>query len=462
MNRRLNRRALFLFAADIAVISGAIVIALYLRLGADGLWFQLSENLGWLRVAIVTVVCLTSLYFFDLYDFSVMNDRRELKARLVQALGGGWIFLAAIFYAFPFSEIGRGTELYSMGISLVMLVGLRTSIHFLLGHPGIGEKILIVGDADLVVDTAKAAFDRRDYGLRIAGYITNDFSKIEGRVPEVKYLGSIERLEEIVDQEHIDSIVIGVRERRGAIPATTLLRLRLAGRVSIEECSSFFERVTGRVHLDSLHPSGLIYSDHSHRTQLAFYSRDLFYRTLALIGLIVSLPAALLVAVLIILESEGGFFYKQERVGKNGSIFQLIKFRSMKVDAEADGKPVWAVDGDSRTTFVGRIIRKIRLDEVPQFWNIVKGEMNFIGPRPERPHFVSKLSEEVPYYELRHLIAPGLTGWAQIKYPYGASVDDARNKLQYDLYYIKNRNLLLDVKIMFETVKTILFGRGAR
>jgi lipopolysaccharide/colanic/teichoic acid biosynthesis glycosyltransferase len=179
-------------------------------------------------------------------------------------------------------------------------------------------------------------------------------------------------------------------------------------------------------------------------------------------GIIISLPIAVVTAIIIKLESDGGVLYRQERVGRNGTVFKLLKFRSMHSDAEADGRPVWATSDDQRATSFGRLIRKVRIDEIPQFWNILKGEMSFIGPRPERPQFVAELAEKIPFYEHRHLVAPGLTGWAQIKYPYGASVEDAREKLQYDLYYIKNQSLALDAIIIFETVKTVLFGKGGR
>jgi lipopolysaccharide/colanic/teichoic acid biosynthesis glycosyltransferase len=185
------------------------------------------------------------------------------------------------------------------------------------------------------------------------------------------------------------------------------------------------------------------------------------HRTVALFGAILSFPIAIITAILIKLESRGPIFYRQERVGKNGRTFSLMKFRSMRIDAEKDG-PVWAKTEDERTTRVGRIIRKIRVDEIPQFWNILRGDMNFVGPRPERPHFIAQLAEEIPFYEQRHLVAPGLTGWAQIKYPYGASIEDAKQKLEYDLYYLKNQSITLDATIMFETIKTILLGRGGR
>ncbi len=265
---------------------------------------------------------------------------------------------------------------------------------------------------------------------------------------------------EIVSREGVNRIVVSMGERRGQFPTQQLLDLSLSGDVAIEECASFYERLTGRVSLDMLRPSWLIFSGRGRQARLSGALRTFMHRFAALAGFVLSLPLALLTAVLIKLESPGPVFYTQERVGKNGRPFRLYKFRSMRTDAEKDG-PVWAgKDGDARVTRVGRVIRKIRLDEIPQFWNILRGEMNFVGPRPERPHFVRQLAEEIPFYEQRHLIPPGLTGWAQIKYPYGASVEDARQKLQYDLYYIKNQSLVLDAVILFETVKTILFGRG--
>jgi exopolysaccharide biosynthesis polyprenyl glycosylphosphotransferase len=233
----------------------------------------------------------------------------------------------------------------------------------------------------------------------------------------------------------------------------------LSGDVSIEESASFYERLTGRVLLDMIRPSWLIFSSRGRRARTNEVLRIVIHRIVALLGAILSLPIAILTALLIKIDSRGPVLYKQERVGQNGRTFTLMKFRSMRIDAEKDG-PVWASSGDDRMTRVGRIIRKIRVDEIPQFWSILRGDMNFVGPRPERPHFVSQLAQEIDYYEQRHLVAPGLTGWAQIKYPYGASIADAKKKLEYDLYYIKNQNLALDATIMFETIKTILSGRG--
>ncbi len=461
MNRNaFSFRTLGLLLADAAFIYGGIILAVYLRVGVSGADFELNEKNGWMKVALATLVCLLVLYFYDLYDFTVMGNRRELMLRLVQALGIAWALMAFVFYFIPPLLLGRGISIISVPVVLVLLLVWRIIIHYLMGHPEIGEKILIVGAGDAAIDTAQAVWDRRDAGYRIVGFVTEDEEWVQKNLPDVKILGATEEMEEIVKAGGIDRIVIAVRERRGLFPTETLLRMSLAGDVSIEECTSFFERITGQVHLDMLRPSWLIFAGRGRDTRLKTVFRETIHRLLGLIGLIISLPLALITAALIKLDSKGPVFYKQERVGKNGKPFEVIKFRSMKTDAEKDGVPIWATTEDDRTTRVGRIIRKIRVDEVPQFWNIIKGEMMFVGPRPERPHFVSQLAEEIHFYEHRHLVAPGLTGWAQIKYPYGASVEDARQKLQYDLYYIKNQSLPLDMIIVFETIKTVLFGKG--
>ncbi len=457
---RFTPRTVWLILADTAIIYGGIILALYARLGVDGSDYQLNERGGWLKIGLATAVCLLILYFYDLYDFTVMGNRRELMLRLVQALGIAWALLALLFYFVPELLIGRGVSIFSVVIVLTLLLIWRIMIHYLTGHPEIGEKILIVGTGRAAEDTAQAALKRRDAGYRISGFVTENGTDPNKKIAGKSILGSTFDLAEIVKAEKIDRIVIAVRERRGSFPTETLLKMSLAGNVDIEECTSFFERVTGQVHLDMVRPSWFIFDGRRRDTRLSIFFREVVHRLLALIGLTLSLPIVLLTIVLIKLDSKGEIFYKQERVGKNGRVIKVIKFRSMKTDAEADGKPIWATTDDDRTTRVGRVIRKIRVDEIPQFWNIIKGEMSFVGPRPERPHFVAQLAEEIPFYEHRHLTAPGLTGWAQIKYPYGASVEDARNKLQYDLYYIKNQSLALDLVIVFETVKTVLFGRG--
>jgi sugar transferase (PEP-CTERM system associated) len=459
---QLSPRKLVLILADAAIIFGGVIMAMYLRLGFDGPLYELNERHGWIKIGLVSLVCILNLYFYDLYDYVVMTNRRELMLRMVQAMGIAWALLAVVFYFAPFMLIGRGVSVISVPLVLGLLLSWRIFIHWLTGHPEIGEKILVVGTGKAALDTAEAVWERRDAGYRIVGFVSENGAKPREKLGRSEILGKAHDLEGIIRSENIDRVVIAVRERRGAFPTEALLRMSLAGDVSIEECTSFFERITGKVHIDMLRPSWLIFAGRQRDSRMKAVFRESVHRVLALIGLILSLPICIFAAILIKLESRGPIFYRQERVGKNGRTFNVIKFRSMRTDAEADGTPVWAIDNDRRVTLVGRVIRKIRVDEIPQFWNILKGEMNFVGPRPERPHFVKQLSHEVSFYEHRHLVAPGLTGWAQIKYPYGASVDDAIQKLQYDLYYIKNQSLTLDMVIIFDTVKTVLFGKGGR
>ncbi len=459
---RFSLRIICLIIADAAILYCGVILAMYLRLGLAGSDNELNAKNGWFKIALASSVCLIILYFYDLYDYVVMTNRRELMLRLVQALGIAWALLALLFYFVPPLLLGRGVSVISVPLVLALLLGWRIAIHLLTGHPEIGEKILVVGTGQTALDTAEAVWERRDAGYRIAGFISENGAKPMQKLGKSVILGKAPDLESVIRNEKIDRVVIAVRERRGAFPTEALLKMSLAGEISIEECTSFFERITGKVHVDMLRPSWLIFAGRRRDTPIKTVFRESVHRMLALFGLLLSLPLALLTAIAIKLESRGPVLYKQERVGRNGRVFNVIKFRSMKIDAEANGEPIWATADDERTTNVGRVIRKLRIDEIPQFWNILRGDMNFVGPRPERPHFVQQLATEIPYYEHRHLVAPGLTGWAQIKYPYGASVDDAIQKLQYDLYYIKNQSLTLDLVIVFETVKTVLFGKGGR
>ncbi len=447
--------------AEAVLVYGAIIGAVYLRVGVEGAPFELIDKNGYLKAAVAGFFCLAAFYLFDLYDFLVMHDRRELVLRLIQALGLAWIALAFSFYTFPSLMLGRGISLIALPLALGLMVLWRVSIHWFLGHPDFGERILIVGSGNLAVEMAREVLNRPDAGYRIVGFVGTDADLLGKSLINPRVIGLTEELDKVVKRENIDRIVVAMGERRGQLPTDKLLQLSLTGEVTIEEGQSFYERITGRVSLNMLRPSWLIFSGRGRQKKIAAFARTAVHWLVALIGAILSLPIVIVTAILIKLESRGPVFYKQERVGKNGRTFVLTKFRSMRVDAEQDG-PVWASKGDSRTTRVGRVIRKIRIDEIPQFWHILKGEMSFVGPRPERPHFVAQLAEEIPFYEQRHLIAPGLTGWAQIKYPYGASIEDARQKLQYDLFYIKNHGLVLDAIIIFETIKIILFGRGAQ
>ena len=456
---RLKSRTILLLMVEALLLFGGLIIAVYVRMGAVDAEETLLHHNGFYKAGLATVFCLAAFYLFDLYDFVIMHDRRELVLRLLQALGLAWVAMALTFYALPKVMIGRGVSLISLPLAMLMMVGWRLSIHWVLGHPELGERILIVGSGPFAVEIARETLERKDAGYRVIGFVDNDPALVGKSLINPKVIGLTSELAVLVQRENIDRLVVAIGDRRGQFPTQELLKLSLSGDVSIEESASFYERLTGRVLLDMIRPSWLIFSSRGQRARLNEMLRIVMHRVIAFAGATLSLPIALLTAILIKLESRGPVLYKQERVGKNGRPFTVMKFRSMRMDAEKDG-PVWAKSDDDRMTRVGRIIRKIRVDEIPQFWNILRGDMNFVGPRPERPHFVATLAQEIPYYEQRHLIAPGLTGWAQINYPYGASIDDARQKLQYDLFYIKNQNLALDATIMFETIKTILFGKG--
>jgi sugar transferase (PEP-CTERM system associated) len=441
------------------LLFSGVIIAVYVRLGAAGAEDALIVHYGFYKAGLATVFCLSSFYLFDLYDFVVMHDRAELVLRLLQALGLAWVALALLFYAVPQVMVGRGVSFVSLPLALLLMVGWRIAIHWVLGHPEWGERILIVGSGAFAIEIARETLGRPDARFRVIGFVDNDPALVGKSLINPKVIGLTSELGALVKRENVDRIVVAIGDRRGQFPTQELLRLSLSGDVSIEESAAFYERLTGRVLLDMIRPSWLIFSSRGRRARFNEIACVTIHRAVALMGAILSLPIAIVTALLIKIDSRGPILYKQERVGKNGRPFTLMKFRSMRTDAEKNG-PVWASNGDDRTTRVGRVIRKIRVDEIPQFWNILRGDMNFVGPRPERPHFVSQLAQEIPYYEQRHLIAPGLTGWAQIKYPYGASIEDAKQKLQYDLYYIKNQSLALDATILFETIKTILFGRG--
>jgi len=361
---------------------------------------------------------------------------------------------------------GEGAVHYANGVptmTMVLALGLmicwRVAIHWLLSHPRLGERVLIVGSGLPAVNLAREAVARRDLGYRIIGFVAEDSAQVGRSLFNPSVIGVIDDLNAIVERERVDRVVVALDDRRGHMPVEQLLKLRLQGGAMIEEGTALYERVTGKISVEMLRPSWIIFSGGSKRGPVWFAVRRFLNLMTATLGIALSLPVALLTALAIKLESPGPIFYQQERVGKNGRTFTIFKFRSMRQDAE-QGVPVWAAAEDERTTYVGRFIRKVRIDELPQFINILRGEMSFVGPRPERPFFVEQLTQLIPFYSQRHLVEPGLTGWAQVMYPYGASVEDALQKLQYDLYYIKNASLFFDLWILLKSFKIIFFGRG--
>ncbi len=468
-------RTFTLFLVESGLVISAVLLSLYWRLYLEfGTSFSevLFSFWGIVKVLLITSVCQFVFYIFGLYDISTARSRRDLFASIVQAVAIAWVILGLIFMLIPQTQMlfgyndqrgearyADGAPITAMVMTFFFMICWRVIIHWLLSHPALSERILIVGTGASAVELAREVLSRRDLGYRVVGFIGEDASQVGQSLFNPSVIGVVAELNSIVKREKVDRVVVALSDRRGHLPVDQLLKLRLQGSAVIEEGTALYERVTGRISVEMLRPSWIIFSGGSKRSRYWLAVRRVLNIMAGIIGLVVSFPLWIMTALAIKLESPGPVFYRQERVGKNGHPFNVIKFRSMRQDAEKSG-PVWAAKVDDRTTRVGRFIRKVRIDELPQFINVLRGEMAFVGPRPERPFFVDQLNELIPFYSQRHLVEPGITGWAQVRYDYGASVEDALQKLQYDLYYIKNATLLFDLWILMESMKIILFGRG--
>ena len=456
-------RRLFLVVIETLLLLTVGFAATYVRAGGDTS-YELFSRRGWMKLLLVTFIIQLAFYLFDLYDLRATRSYRRVIINLCVALIAATVMLSILFYAVPVLEMGRGILLVEMAIVAALIPAWRLIIAWSDGHPqlGVRERVLILGSGEQAIEIARATLERSNAGFHIVGFVDNTPELVGKSLINPSVIGLTDDISLLVERHQVDRIVVAVEDRRGKFPTEELLNLTLSGRIAVEESARYYERLTGKIASEMLRPSWLIFSRGSRYSNVTHHVRSILNAGLALSGFALSLPVMILTAIAVRLDSRGPIFYTQERVGKNGRVFKIIKFRSMRAGAEANSGPVWAEASDPRVTRVGRIIRKLRLDELPQFINVIRGDMNFVGPRPERPVFVEQLSEIIPYYSQRHLIKPGLTGWAQIKYPYGASVEDAIEKLRYDLYYIKNQSLLLDAAIVFETVKTVLFGRGGR
>ena len=456
-------RRLFLVFTETVILMLAALAATYVRFGSESSAAVLQHR-GWLKLMMLTAVIQLAFYLFDLYDLPATRRYRRVIINLLIALGVATVLLSILFYLVPALQLGRGVFLVDVTLILALIPAWRLLVAWSAGHPqlGVRERVLILGSGEQAIELARATLERRHAGFHIVGFVDNKPELVGKSLINPSVIGLTADLSGLVKQYQVDRIVVAVADRRGVFPTEELLNLSLSGRIAVEESARYYERLTGKIDCEMLRPSWLIFSRGNRFSDFDYHLRRVVNTGFAAIGLVLSLPLMLLTAIAVKLESRGPVFYIQERVGKKGRRFKIIKFRSMRVGAEATSGPVWAEEDDPRITRVGRIIRKLRFDELPQFINVLRGEMNFVGPRPERPMFVDQLNAIVPYYSQRHVVKPGLTGWAQIKYPYGASVEDAIEKLRYDLYYIKNQSLLLDATIMFETVKIVLFGRGGR
>ena len=411
------------------------------------------------QALLVTVIFQLSFCFFDLYDLKEQLPAAEDIARTAQAFGVGCILLGIIYFLFPAIMISSGIFWTGYLATCVAIFGWRFLYNFVLDRRIFSQNILILGAGYMAAEIAEELRKSRDSGYKIGGFV-GEGNPACSCYKDIPFFPDHTDLLNLCRENHAQKIVVALDDRRGATPVKELLSCKLAG-VPIEDGISFYERVTGKIIVEKVNPSWLIFADGFKKGRIVAFGKRTIDIFCAVFGLLVFLPVILISALILKLESPGGIFYYQERVGEKGKGFKVIKFRSMIADAEKDG-PVWAMKNDTRITRFGSFIRKTRIDEIPQMWNVLKGEMSFVGPRPERPVFVEQLSKKIPYYSLRHSVKPGITGWAQVCYPYGASEEDALRKLEYDLYYIKNMTFQMDLWIIFQTIKTVLFRKGAR
>ena len=418
-------------------------------------YFAFSEIIGLALLMLFVMACL------GVYQLDLWVSPKATQIRMIIALLLG--YLVAVVANLRFDEL-HPFEGYQLGVTLLVAFIGSSLVRF--GFYRIGQRsdfkrrVLVLGTGSRVARFAEAA--RRNKTQEVVGYVGPQTSDFHSPFLRLLPMEQDESLCSIAEKHRIDEIVVAIRDRRdGGLPMQALLECKLRG-FKITELASYFEREYRQVLLDSINPSWMVFGEGFNKGWVRGVVKRAFDVVASLILLILTLPVMLIAAIGIILEDGMPLFYKQERVGQHGRVFTIFKFRSMRKDAEKDGTPCWAAANDARITRVGCIIRKLRIDELPQIINVLRGDMSFVGPRPERPFFVDKLAQQIPYYLTRHSVKPGITGWAQVRYAYGASIEDTVEKLQYDLYYVKNHGLFLDLMTLIATVEVVLWGKGAR
>jgi sugar transferase (PEP-CTERM system associated) len=446
-------RTLMLLLCEALLVGGSFLLATTYLIGPDSYIALIYEN-GIFKILGITVLTLLLSYYFDLYEPQRISGRWEIYFRLLLVLSVLSFVLAGLVYLIPDTYIGP--HVFTAGISIlaVILVLWRRVYEWIMGFSAFQERVYVLGGGVRARHVVEILRTRRDAGMEVVeGEATGEFdSDLERFAADLRAFRA--------PKAGIDRVIVAMENRRGSMPVRELLDLRLKG-VVIEDASTLMERLLGKLPLEGLNPSTLIFTQGFNVRASQQIVRRLISMTVAFIGLAVCLPFIPFIILAVRLSSPGPIFFRQTRVGLRGRHFSVIKFRTMRQDAEAHGA-VWATKDDPRVTSLGRFMRKTRLDEIPQLWNVLRGEMGFVGPRPERPEFVQWLASEIPFYELRHMIRPGITGWAQVRYQYGASLAETKQKLEYDLYYVKHLSVGLDLLIMFETIKTIILRRGAQ
>jgi len=446
-------RTLLLLLCEALIICGSFLLATAYIIGPDAYITLIYEN-GLLKIVSITGFTLMLSYYFDLYEPHRISGRWELYFRLLLVLSVLSFVLAGLVYLFPHIDIGPNVLVLGISILAIALSPWRSLYERVIGLKLFRERVYVLGNGERARTVAALLKARHDVGMEVVEICAKGEFKSEVERFAADLRAACQ------PKARIDRVIVAMENRRGAMPVQELLNLRLRG-VVIEDASIITERLLGRLSLTGLNPSSLIFTHGFHVKASQQIARRLVSISVAFVALLICLPLIPLLMLAVRLSSPGPVFFRQTRVGLGGRHFSVIKFRTMRKDAEAAGA-VWATKNDPRVTALGRFMRKTRLDEIPQLWNVLRGEMGFVGPRPERPEFVQWLTSEIPYYDLRHIIRPGITGWAQVRYQYGASLEETKQKLEYDLYYIKHLSLSFDLLIMFETIKTIILRRGAQ
>jgi sugar transferase (PEP-CTERM system associated) len=459
--RNLNPRPAVLIAVEHALIVLSVLLAAVLRLGFPAASATAAGALVW-RASLIAAVLQICLHYSDLYELRTMSDRRDLFIRLLRALGAASAILALIYYWIPLLVIGRGVFVLASLFIVALVVGWRVAFEWLSLRVAPVERLLIVGTNPAAVELARELFDRRqELGVDLVGFVDPELKMVGTSLINPGVVGTVSDIPRIVKERRVDRVVVSLADARGKLSMDQLLEMKLNDGVRFDHLASVYEEYTGKIAVENLRPSWIVFSQGFRKSRAAAAIKRASDIVLSVIGLLLTAPILAAVSVAMKILSPGPIFYHQQRVGKDGRIFTIHKLRSMYTNAEERTGAVWAMKGDPRVTPIGRFMRRTRLDEIPQLWNVLKGDMSVVGPRPERPEFVANLTRQIPFYGQRHVVRPGLSGWAQVRHSYGASVDDAMQKLQFDLFYIKNLSLAFDVFICLETLKTVLMRRGS-
>ena len=451
----------------LAFVEGGLLFA---AVSGTILFWGQSTASGWHHVALLlwqaavpSACCIIAFYYNDLYDLRIVRSFAEFSSRLLQSFGVALILLAAVYTFAPVLRISNGPLLSSLLLIVGLLVPLRAAGYSIMRRHTLSDRVLILGTGELARTLIREIDARPHYRYAIVGVADDDHGDTLGPLRH-PLRGPLAHLDKIIEEVKPDRIVVALAERRGRMPMRHLLEAEARG-ILVEDGLQTYEQFTGKLAIEALTPSFLIYSGAFRKSRLVIAFRRVSSLVLAALGLVLTAPLMLLIAVAIKLESAGPVFFLDERAGRGGRPFRLIKFRTMRDQSTADSEishSVWQRDDSARITQVGRWVRRLRLDELPQFWNILKGDMDLVGPRPEILRNVKAMTEQIPYYSLRLVVRPGLTGWAQIRYGYSVSLEQVTEKMRHDLFYIKHMSPALDLRILVDTVKIVLFGRGAR